>query len=224
MRGLNIRRVRPVSLPLMRRLFVPCVTWILALGFVSAPAATAAAPKQQRAPKPSGPTDAPLLLKEITPAPGFEATIFATSDQANYPVFVSAAPDGTLYVSSDADGSLGRDPHRGRIVRLRDTNGDGRADEVKEFVKDVDSPRGLAWDGDRLYLLHPPHLSVYIDRDGDGVGDEEKVLVKNMAFTFKVSPVTTPTTAGAGTCASITSPDSTNTAIQSSSKISPTKS
>jgi putative membrane-bound dehydrogenase-like protein len=131
---------------------------------------------------------APPSLKEVKIPDLFEATIFATPPQVNYPVFVSAAPDGTLYVSSDKNGSLGRDPHRGSIVRLRDTKGDGVADESKKFVPDVDSPRGLVWDHDRLYLVHPPHLSVFIDKDGDGVADEEKILVKNCAFTFKDRP------------------------------------
>ena len=121
-----------------------------------------------------GPLTAEDLIKDVTVAEGFEATIFATPSQANYPVFSAAAPDGTLFVSSDRNGSLGRLPKMGRVLRLRDTKGTGRADEVKEFVPDVDSPRGLVWDKDRLYLVHPPHLSVYIDKDGDGVADEEK--------------------------------------------------
>jgi putative membrane-bound dehydrogenase-like protein len=128
------------------------------------------------------------ILKDAKPAEGFEATLFASSQAANYPVFLSAAPDGTLYVSSDGNGSLGRQPRRGRILRLRDTDGDGRADEVKEFVKDVDSPRGLVVDGNTVYCIHPPHLSAFIDKDGDGIADEEKVLVKNIAFTFKDRP------------------------------------
>src|SRR5205085_8307991 len=128
------------------------------------------------------------LLKDVKVPAGFDATIFAAPPMANYPVFVAAAPDGTLYVSSDGNGSLGRDPHRGRILRLRDLDRDGRADEVKEFVKDVDSPRGLVWDHDRLYLLHPPHISMYLDKDGDGIAEEEKILVKNIAFTFKDRP------------------------------------
>jgi putative heme-binding domain-containing protein len=128
------------------------------------------------------------LLKDVKVADGFDATIFATPDQANYPVFVAAAPDGTLYVSSDQNGSLGRLPNMGRIMRLRDTKGSGRADEVKTFVPNVDSPRGLVWDRDRLYLVHPPHLSVFVDKNADGVSDEQQVLVKNLAFTFKDRP------------------------------------
>ncbi len=128
------------------------------------------------------------VLKDVRVPEGFEATVFATPPAVNYPVFVAAAPDGTLYVSSDGNGSLDRGLHRGRILRVRDTDGDGKADEVKVFVKDVDSPRGLVWDHDRLYLLHPPHISVFIDKNGDGEADEQKVLVKNIAFTFKDRP------------------------------------
>jgi putative membrane-bound dehydrogenase-like protein len=128
------------------------------------------------------------LLKDVKVPAGFDATIFAAPPMANYPVFVAASTDGTLYVSSDGNGSLGRDPHRGRILRLRDTDGDGHADEVKEFVKDVDSPRGLIWDHDRLYLLHPPNISAFNDKDGDGIADEERVLVKGIGWTFKDRP------------------------------------
>jgi len=128
------------------------------------------------------------ILKDVKVADGFDVTLFANSQAANYPVFLSAAPDGTLYVSSDGNGSIGRQPHRGRIIRLRDTDSDGRADEVKEFVKDVDSPRGLVWDHDRLYLIHPPDISVYVDKDHTGVASEEKTLIKGIAFGFADRP------------------------------------
>ncbi|HAB16679.1 MAG TPA: HEAT repeat domain-containing protein [Verrucomicrobiota bacterium] len=131
---------------------------------------------------------AAALLKEVQFPPEFDVTIFATPPAVNYPVFVAAAPDGTLYVSSDGNGSLDRKPHLGRVLRVRDTDGDGQADQVTAFVPDVDSPRGLAWDYDRLYLLHPPDISVFIDHDGDGVAEEQKTLVSGIAFTFKDRP------------------------------------
>ncbi|HWC89398.1 MAG TPA: hypothetical protein VG433_07080, partial [Pirellulales bacterium] len=130
----------------------------------------------------------PSLLDDVKYPPEFEASIFAAPPQVNYPVFVAAAPDGTLYVSSDKNGSVERKPNRGSVVRLRDLDGDGRADEARPFVANVDSPRGLVWDHDRIYLMHPPHLSAFIDRNGDGTSDEEQVLVKNIAFTFKDRP------------------------------------
>ncbi|MCW5556477.1 MAG: heme-binding domain-containing protein [Verrucomicrobiae bacterium] len=131
---------------------------------------------------------AEALLKEVQFPDDFNVRIFATPPAVNYPVFVAAAPDGTLYVSSDGNGSLDRKPHMGRVLRVRDTDGDGQADEVRAFVPDVDSPRGLVWDQDRLYLLHPPDISVFFDRDGDGVAEERRTLVSGIAFTFKDRP------------------------------------
>ncbi|MCB1204363.1 MAG: heme-binding protein, partial [Verrucomicrobiae bacterium] len=128
------------------------------------------------------------ILKDVKVPEGFDVTLFSNWQAANYPVYVAAAPNGDLYVSSDGNGSLGREPGRGRVLRLRDTDGDGRADEVKEFVKNVDSPRGLIWDHDRLYLLHPPHISVYFDRDGDGIAEDSKKLIDGIAFGFADRP------------------------------------
>ena len=123
------------------------------------------------------------LLGQLGAPAGFTATIFATPAEANYPVFVAATADGTLFVSSDGNGSLGRDPNRGRVLRLRDTDGDGVADEVKAFVERLDSPRGLVWVDDRLIVLHPPHVTSFQDADGDGRADDQtgKRLVSDIS-------------------------------------------
>ena len=133
------------------------------------------------------PEEEKQILSDVKVPEGFDVTLFANAKAANYPVYVSAAPNGDLYVSSDGNGSLGRNPQRGRIIRLRDTDGDGRADETKVFAE-VDSPRGLVWDHDRLYLVHPPHVSVFIDKNGDGVSDEQKILINGIAFGFADRP------------------------------------
>jgi putative membrane-bound dehydrogenase-like protein len=133
------------------------------------------------------PEEEAAILKDVKVAEGFEVSLFANSAAANYPVFLAAEPDGTLYVSSDGNGSVERKPNRGRIIRLRDLDGDGRADETKVFCE-VDSPRGLVWDHDRLYLVHPPHLSEFIDADHDGVAEKQNILVKDIAFGFKDRP------------------------------------
>ena len=128
------------------------------------------------------------LLREVQAPEGFRTTIFATPNEANYPVFVAATVDGTLFVSSDGNGSLGRDPQRGRIVRLRDTDNDGHADEVKEFVGDIDSPRGLLWVDNRLIVLHPPHVTAFTDTDNDGIADKRQQLIGGIAFDFSQRP------------------------------------
>ena len=120
-------------------------------------------------------------LKDITLPDGFTASIFARPPAVSYPIFVSASVDGVLFVGCDGNGSGGRDKDRGRILRLRDLDGDGRADESKVFAT-VDSPRGVAVDGNNLYVLHPADLSVFIDKDGDGISDEKRTLVKGIGF------------------------------------------
>ena len=141
-----------------------------------------------RIPAVASPAKAEALARDVRVAEGFDFSVFATPPAVNYPVFVAASTDGTVYVSSDGNGSLDRKPHMGRVLRVRDTNGDGQADEVRAFVPDIDSPRGLVWDHDRLYLLHPPDISVFLDRDGDGVAEERQTLVRGIGWTFKDRP------------------------------------
>ena len=128
------------------------------------------------------------ILKGVKVADGFEASLFAAPPSFNYPVFVAAAPNGDLYVSCDGNGAQGTAPNRGRIVRLRDTDGDGRADETIEFVKNLDAPRGLLWDNDRLYVVHPPNLSAFIDADGDGVAEKTETLVEGIGWDYSGRP------------------------------------
>ncbi len=167
---------------LIRTFLTACSLLPLGLSIASAQPA-APAPKAEPPPR----LTPEQLIELVKAPPEFRVSLFATSDQVNYPVSVAAAPDGTLYVASDANSSLGTALGRGRIVRLRDTNEDGRADEVTQFAS-VDSPRGLVWDRDRLYVMHPPHLSVFFDRDGDGVSEESQILVRNIAFAFRDRP------------------------------------
>ena len=128
------------------------------------------------------------ILKDVKAPEGYDVTVFAHPPMVSYSIYLSATPDGTLFVGSDKNGSLDRKPNRGSILRLRDTKGTGHADEMKEFVKDVDSPRGIVADHNTVYCVHPPDLSAFIDKDGDGIADEKKVLIKGIAFDFKDRP------------------------------------
>jgi putative heme-binding domain-containing protein len=130
------------------------------------------------------------ILKSIKVPEGYEATVFAQAPGLGYPTACSAAIDGTLFVAVDENGSLDRKEKRGRIVRLRDTNGDGRADETKIFAE-MDSPRGVIWDGPSgtapgtLYVMAPPNLTAYTDTDGDGKADKQEDIVTGLGFDLK---------------------------------------
>ena len=110
----------------------------------------------------------------------FEIKKFAGPPNVDYPAAMTVAANGDVYVSSDQNGSLGKLPNMGRVIRATDTNGDGVADDFQHFIPDVDSPRGGEWVGNAFYLIHPPYLSSFRDTDGDGVADEQKLLIQGL--------------------------------------------
>lgn len=111
---------------------------------------------------------------------GFEIHEFAGPPNVDYPTAVYAAANGDVYVSSDPNGSLGHNKDFGKVVRCRDADGDGKADQFLDFIPKVTSPRGGHMVGDTLYLIHPPILTAYRDTNGDGVSDQSMDLVTGL--------------------------------------------
>jgi putative heme-binding domain-containing protein len=132
-----------------------------------------------------GKKDDKSLLANIKVPPGFNVTLFAAPPDVGYPTCLAAAPDGTVFVGIDENGSLDAKPNRGRIIRCIDTDGDGKADKFTVFAPNVDSPRGVVWDGKTLYVLHPPFIRAFHDDDGDGVAERSEVLVQGLGFDLK---------------------------------------
>ena len=93
-----------------------------------------------------------ILLSFVAAGPalavpeGFQIHEFAGPSNADYPAALTAAANGDLYVSSDLNGSLGHNKDFGRIVRCRDSDGDGVADETKQLLSGlgggIEHPRG----------------------------------------------------------------------------------
>ncbi len=89
-------------------------------------------------------------------------------------------------------GSLGKEPGKGAIVRLVDSDNDGELDSHTEFVK-VDNPRGIIAVRDQVFVLHTQfsaetgkaegmNLVVYEDKDNDGVADgAAKMLIEGIS-------------------------------------------
>ncbi|MFT5495845.1 MAG: putative heme-binding domain-containing protein [Kiritimatiellia bacterium] len=114
---------------------------------------------------------------------GFDIAIFAQPPEVNYPVCLTAAPNGDVYVGVDKQGSLGKTPGMGKVVRCRDTDNDGKADQFTDFAV-MDHPRGLVVIGHQLWVLHPPEVTLYTDSDGDGVSDESKQLITGISTDY----------------------------------------
>lgn len=77
----------------------------------------------------------------LTVPPGFEVNIFA--DALSNPRRMTMAPNGDVFVA------LSR---AGEITVLRDTNGDGVAEERATFARDLERPYGLAFHEGFLYV------------------------------------------------------------------------
>ncbi len=120
------------------------------------------------------------VQEEVKPLDGYKVTLFAESPFAEYPTCVAATLDGVVFVGTDPNLAQDFVKGRGRVVRLVDENGDGRADRYTVFA-DVDSPRGLVWDGKVLYVLHPPNLTAYYDDNGDGIADRSTDLIRGIS-------------------------------------------
>lgn len=110
----------------------------------------------------------------------FDVTIFGQPPEVNYPVCLAAAATGEVFVGVDEQGSLGKQPGRGKVLRCVDADGDGVADQTNVFVK-IDHPRGLIYDAGSLWVLHPPFLSVHHDDDLDGVADRSETLITGIS-------------------------------------------
>lgn len=131
----------------------------------------------------------------IAPNPS-ELTItkFSGPDVTPSPACLAVAPTGEVFVGVDMIGSLGKDPGKGRILKLIDKDNDGKMDEHIDFAE-VDNPRGILVQGTQVFVLHTTFsketkkatgmaLVVFEDKDGDGKADgEPKPLVENLSNT-----------------------------------------
>jgi putative heme-binding domain-containing protein len=132
----------------------------------------------------------PGLLRADSAPADLELKPFAGTDLTPSPACLCASATGEVYVGVDLNGSLGKGPGKGRIVRLVDANHDGTVDSHTEYAK-IDNPRGLIATGTRLFVLHTAFgtdgkatgmdLVQLTDANRDGVADgPAQVLVKGI--------------------------------------------
>jgi len=109
-------------------------------------------------------------------ADGFEMELVAGPPLVDRPITADFDEQGRLYVS-DSSGS--NDPvakqvvdRTHRILRLEDSDGDGKYDRRTVFADRMMFPEGTLWYDGSLYVAAPPSLWKLTDTDGDGVADE----------------------------------------------------
>ncbi|MCF0059290.1 c-type cytochrome [Dyadobacter sp. CY356] len=119
-------------------------------------------------------------------------TNFTGPDLTPSPACLAVASTGEVYVGVDMIGSLGKDPGKGSIVKLVDSDNDGKVDKHTIFAM-ADDPRGIIAMGDKVYVLHTVFskenglatgmdLVVFEDKNKDGVADgPSKPLIEHIS-------------------------------------------
>ncbi len=107
---------------------------------------------------------------------GFTIERIAGPPLIERPITAAFDDRGRLYVA-DSSGSndnvkkqLAEKPHR--IIRLEDSDGDGRYDTKTVFADRMMFPEGTMWLDGSLYVAAPPSIWKLTDSDGDGVAEE----------------------------------------------------
>src|SRR3569833_10581 len=121
---------------------------------------------------------------------GLTVTPFSGPNLTPSPACIATAPTGEVFVGVDMIGSLGKDPGKGRIIRLVDTDNDGKMHKHTDFA-DIDDPRGILVMGDKVFVLHTVftngkasgmNLEVFEDKNNDGVADgPAKPLIEHIS-------------------------------------------
>ncbi len=102
-------------------------------------------------------------LQAFSIAPGFEIELVAAEPLIEDPVAMAWDEYGRLYVVElrgympDAYGN-GSDEPVGQVVRLQDTNGDGRMDTSEVFLGALVNPRAVAVVNEGVLIGEPPNL------------------------------------------------------------------
>lgn len=149
----------------MKRFVLAAVVFVLAV--VCIPGA---------APQPAKTHQIKLTGHTFTLPSEFDIELAAGPPLVDRPIVADFDEQGRLYVA-DSSGSneptrvqVVKRPHR--ILRLEDTDGDGKFDKRTVFADKMMFPEGCMWYAGSLYVAAPPSIWKLTDRDGDGVADE----------------------------------------------------
>ncbi|WP_449371717.1 PVC-type heme-binding CxxCH protein [Arenibacter catalasegens] len=131
----------------------------------------------KRKPLYEGPLSPQESMKTFQFAENFKAEIFASEPLVIDPVSMQYDGDGNAYVVGMLDAYKDDSVKgKGKIVMLKDTNGDGKADTSTVFVDSLrEATSVLPWKGG-LLVCAAPDITYYKDTDGDGRSDVKEIL------------------------------------------------
>jgi putative membrane-bound dehydrogenase-like protein len=117
------------------------------------------------APTPTIPTDTVVEFGQLPP--GFSLTIYAGVTR---PTSLAFGPDGRLYAASANQ----------VIYVLADADGDRRAESRAVWARNLPTPLGLLWMGEKLYVSYTGSVSAFEDTDKNGTADRTTPILTGL--------------------------------------------
>lgn len=124
----------------------------------------------------------PQPLPTFDVAEGFEVTLWAENPMLYKPIQMNWDAKGRLWVASSrvypqiAPGQEAEDA----VIVLEDTNGDGKAETSRVFADGLLIPTGVLPDNQGgAYVAASHQLLHFADKNGDGKGDEKKIVLSS---------------------------------------------
>jgi putative membrane-bound dehydrogenase-like protein len=123
----------------------------------------------------------------LTVPDGFIVEQVAAPPLVDRPISIALDEQGRLY-ATDSAGMTDKAPEQiktkpHRIVRLEDTDGDGRYDKSVVFADKMMFPEGAMFYEGSLYVAAPPEIWKLTDTNGDGVADRREVWFDGKTLT-----------------------------------------
>jgi putative membrane-bound dehydrogenase-like protein len=114
--------------------------------------------------------------------PGFKIELIAADPLISDPVDMAIDEEGRMYVVEMHGYPLDLN-HTGKIIMLRDTNGDGKMDTRTVFADSLVLPTGVMCWKKGIIVTDPPNVYYMEDTNDDGKADIKKVLLTGFALT-----------------------------------------
>ncbi len=130
---------------------------------------------------------------DLTVPEGWVVELAAGPPLVAHPTMACFDDRGRLYVCHSAGLNLSAEQLEQQlpnsIVRLEDTDQDGRFDRATTFADKMTFPMGAAWFDGALYVASPPNIWRLRDTNDDGKADERKVLVSQFGYTGNAASI-----------------------------------
>jgi glucose/arabinose dehydrogenase len=114
--------------------------------------------------------------------PGFKIELIAADPLISDPVDMAIDEEGRMYVVEMHGYPLDLN-YTGKVIMLKDTNGDGKMDTATVFADSLTLPTGVMRWKKGIIVTDPPNVYYMEDTTGDGKADIKKIMLTGYALT-----------------------------------------